>query len=555
MEITCAFFAFGKIIVISLVILRIPKTLMIMIKIKIFDIKNLPALMFNASSSKFYLLIFVLFFASLSHTAQTKICDKKTTVYFETDKSDIQASEETKLRNLTKQFSQTTDTFLLEVYAYTDSVASVKYNLKLAQKRFKSIATYLKENSAAHFEIREKVRGEAAPLGDNGTEEGRAKNRRVEIFYFMLSGTTVTLKGKGGMEMLVSKNYFAPRSICECKPTMTEIYTDAESARAGIGLTTADGCPLTTGGMISLNFDGQDKNGCTDVIFRIPGNKYDKDMEVWNSASQDPSVASWVRESSSQLEYDEITKYYTLTVKYCPGSKINLDKIVGPIRGCGGSGGSIDGESVSNSGYADSAAAIAVPELIRSGKFKKFRTVRSNVLTKNGLEPITIVRKRYRGRDIINFADSGMSKEKIGYYFSGPIGKYEMECDSGRCNRLNECWCFEIPLSAYTKIIYFQKKKYQLKVPLKYRNYTAKLFVPGADSVLTMDRVKGKRRKYKFELPVPDTYVVLYKDGSDLTNKRGYEKQVDLSKVHKRYAKRKKVYKAKVRGTQLKRST
>jgi hypothetical protein len=473
-----------------------------------------------------------------SNSAQ--ICDKKTRVFFESDKYSISSAEEKKLRSLTSLFSQKTDTFLLEIYAFTDSIASKEYNYKLAQNRFKSIANYLKKNSAAHFEIMSKVRGEADPLSSNDTEAGRAKNRRVEIFHFKINGGRVTLKGKGGMEMAVEKNYFAPRGICECNPQLMEIYTNQEAARAGIDLTTTDGCALITGGMISLSFEGQDANRCTDVIIKIPGSEFDEEMEIWNSTpvSQTQSMSNWFRESSGQLEYDEETKFYTLTVKLCPGNRINLDKI---------------NRRAQSLACRDSAGVIALPELSRPKRFRNFGIGKSSILTKEGVTRATVARFPYKGRGQVNFVDSGISKEKIGYYFSGTLDGYERECDSARCTRLKECWCYEIPLSEYTKLIYFQKKKnYRLKVPMKYKNYSVRLYIPAADTTLAVEQVEGSRRKYTFKQPLPDTYVVLYKESSNTNNKREYDYQVDLDKVRKKYSKRNKVYKAKIKRKQLK---
>lgn len=478
---------------------------------------------------------FVFLFLIFYQPAIAQICDKKTMVFFETDQFSIPSTEEKKLSTLTGQFSQKTDTFLLEIYAFTDSVASVDYNYKLAQNRFKSIVAYLNKNSASHFKIKSKIWGEAAPMGSNATEEGRAKNRRVEIYYFKMNEGRISLKGKGGMELEVNEDYFAPRGVCECNPQMMEIYTDAEAARAGIPMTTTEGCTLTTGGMISLNYKGQDANRCDNVVIRIPGDQYDGDFEIFNAG---PGTAgNWSRNTGGQLEYDEKTNYYILSVKMCPGNKINLDKYLG-----GG-----------GSGNCDSSGVIAIPELIRPRRSSRFRFVKSIILTKEGKSTVPVAKFRYKGQGTVLFVDSAINKEKIGYYFSGPIEKYVMECDSARCTRLKECWCYEIPLSAYTKIIYFQKKKdYQLKVPLKYRNYSVRLFIPAADTLIQVDRFKGSKRKYTFQQPLPVTYVVLYKENNNPNNKRGYDYQVDLEKIRKKYSKSKKVYKARIKGKQLK---
>ncbi len=456
-------------------------------------------------------------------------------VFFETNQYLVKPSEENKLRQLTNLFSQKTDTFLLEIYAFTDSLASEAYNYKLAQNRFNSIAGYLSKNSASHIKIKSKIWGEAAPIGSNTTEEGRAKNRRVEIYYFKLNGGRVTLKGKGGMEMAVKQDYFNPRGICECDPQIMEIYTDAEAERAGISMTTVNGCTLTTGGMISLSYKGQDPNKCDEVVIRIPGTQYDDEMEIWDAGAG--NMSNWFRNAGGQLEYDEKTNFYILTVKMCPGNKINLDKYL----------------TSGTFGKCDSSGVIAIPELIRPGRRSDFRFVKSIILTKEGKRNAPMAKFSYSGVGTVLFVDSGISKEKVGYYFSGNIDKYVMECDSARCTRLKECWCYEIPLSEYTKIIYFEKKKkYQVKLPMKYRHHSLKLYIPAADTILDVKQVKGSKRKYDFKQPMPAAYFVLYKKNNDPNNKRAYDYQVDLEKIQKKYSKRKKIYKAKIKRGQLK---
>lgn len=511
----------------------------------------LSGLNFGVENFSLFPVYLVFLFVLLYQPATSQICDKKTMVFFESDQYSIPSTEEKKLRSLTNQFSQKNDTFLLEIYAFTDSIASVDYNYKLAQNRFKTIVSYLKKNSAAHFEIIEKVRGEAAPLNTNATEEGRAKNRRVEIFYFKINGGRVTLKGKGGMEMAVGKDYFSPCGICETNPKITEIFSDGQAAQAGIPLITSEGCQLTTGGMISLGFDcksrpqpvnGQvDEKYCADIEVKIPATLFDEEMEIWNAkAMGTKSMSKWFRDANGEMNYDEKAKMYTLKVRFCPGAGINIDKLA---------------KFQNTVACRDSSGVIVVPELIRPRRLRNYWLTSSTILTKEGENIATLAKFSYRGRGPFIFIDSGMTKQKVGYYFSGNILPYVMECDSGRCKRRLECWCYEIPLSAYTKIIYFQKKKdYRLKIPRKYRNYSVRLFIPAADSTIIVNKVNGSRRKYTFQQPLPDTYVVLYKEGSNPNNKRGYDYQVDLEKVKKKYSKRKKVYKAKIKRKQLKHS-
>jgi outer membrane protein OmpA-like peptidoglycan-associated protein len=70
----------------------------------------------------------------------------------------------------------------LNVIGYTDSVGSESYNKALSERRAKAVADYLiqQDPSRAAF-IQVIGRGEADPIADNSTEEGRAQNRRTAL--------------------------------------------------------------------------------------------------------------------------------------------------------------------------------------------------------------------------------------------------------------------------------------------------------------------------------------------------------------------------------------
>ena len=69
----------------------------------------------------------------------------------------------------------------VEVGGYTDSVADDDYNLKLSQRRADTVRTYLINKGIAGDRLTAKGYGETSPVADNDTEEGRFKNRRVEL--------------------------------------------------------------------------------------------------------------------------------------------------------------------------------------------------------------------------------------------------------------------------------------------------------------------------------------------------------------------------------------
>jgi outer membrane protein OmpA-like peptidoglycan-associated protein len=72
-------------------------------------------------------------------------------------------------------------TSMLSVTGYTDLVGSTDYNLALSLKRAQVIAKYLETQGIISGRMVTQSKGEADPIADYITAEGRAKNRRTEI--------------------------------------------------------------------------------------------------------------------------------------------------------------------------------------------------------------------------------------------------------------------------------------------------------------------------------------------------------------------------------------
>lgn len=70
---------------------------------------------------------------------------------------------------------------ILEIAAHTDSEGPDDFNLKLSHNRAISVQNYLIANKIDPARLNAKGYGEKKPIGDNKTEEGKAKNRRVEF--------------------------------------------------------------------------------------------------------------------------------------------------------------------------------------------------------------------------------------------------------------------------------------------------------------------------------------------------------------------------------------
>lgn len=70
---------------------------------------------------------------------------------------------------------------LIDVYGHTDSTGSDAYNQTLSENRARTVANYLSMQGVSASRIRSQGFGETMPIADNTTEDGRRRNRRVEI--------------------------------------------------------------------------------------------------------------------------------------------------------------------------------------------------------------------------------------------------------------------------------------------------------------------------------------------------------------------------------------
>jgi outer membrane protein OmpA-like peptidoglycan-associated protein len=69
----------------------------------------------------------------------------------------------------------------VEVQGHTDNVGSDAYNQKLSEGRANSVMAWLAAHGIAANRLSAKGYGKRMPVADNDSDEGRARNRRVEI--------------------------------------------------------------------------------------------------------------------------------------------------------------------------------------------------------------------------------------------------------------------------------------------------------------------------------------------------------------------------------------
>jgi outer membrane protein OmpA-like peptidoglycan-associated protein len=68
-----------------------------------------------------------------------------------------------------------------QVDGHTDSIGSDGYNLQLSRRRAEAVVSWLAAHGVTAARLTARGFGESKPVADNGTAEGRQRNRRVEI--------------------------------------------------------------------------------------------------------------------------------------------------------------------------------------------------------------------------------------------------------------------------------------------------------------------------------------------------------------------------------------
>lgn len=101
-------------------------------------------------------------------------------VNFETNSSILKPESTSQLDKLS-QVLLARKGMKIRVYGHTDFIASEEYNQWLSDRRAKRVVDYLVGKGVPAENITWRGYGKRAPIADNNTEEGRARNRRVEI--------------------------------------------------------------------------------------------------------------------------------------------------------------------------------------------------------------------------------------------------------------------------------------------------------------------------------------------------------------------------------------
>ncbi|WP_313299238.1 OmpA family protein [Diaphorobacter sp.] len=124
----------------------------------------------------------------VTQTADNQLkLDIPSDISFATNRSDIQGNFQPILERFAEGLRNNPATEV-RIVGHTDSTGTDAINNPLSLDRASSTRNFLTQRGVNGSRIAVEGRGSREPIADNGTSEGRAKNRRVEIFVGQRQG-------------------------------------------------------------------------------------------------------------------------------------------------------------------------------------------------------------------------------------------------------------------------------------------------------------------------------------------------------------------------------
>jgi outer membrane protein OmpA-like peptidoglycan-associated protein/flagellar hook assembly protein FlgD len=102
-------------------------------------------------------------------------------IQFEYNKADLLPASFDILKRLIDKLEKFPN-YRVRIAGHTDSIGSDEYNQKLSERRALSVYKHLVERDVDKERLSTEGFGETQPIDDNETEQGRARNRRVEFY-------------------------------------------------------------------------------------------------------------------------------------------------------------------------------------------------------------------------------------------------------------------------------------------------------------------------------------------------------------------------------------
>ena len=104
--------------------------------------------------------------------------ERKITFNYKSDKFEDEAND---VLNEIIGLLKANDDYVIEIEGHTDNIGDAESNKRQSLRRAQAIGDYLVKQGILNSRIRVSGRGASKPIATNASEEGRAKNRRVEF--------------------------------------------------------------------------------------------------------------------------------------------------------------------------------------------------------------------------------------------------------------------------------------------------------------------------------------------------------------------------------------
>ena len=102
-------------------------------------------------------------------------------ILFDTNKAELSASAKTELQEFANKMADM-DEANITIYGHTDNTGTYEVNQNVSNARAESVEKYLKKCGISATRMTAQGLAYDFPVADNDTAEGRAQNRRVEIY-------------------------------------------------------------------------------------------------------------------------------------------------------------------------------------------------------------------------------------------------------------------------------------------------------------------------------------------------------------------------------------
>jgi outer membrane protein OmpA-like peptidoglycan-associated protein len=128
------------------------------------------------------ILLFFCITINVIANAQEKVSlyNSSTILYFDSNSADLKRESITTLDSIVQILSKAKSA-IVSINGYCDNTGTELSNQTLSERRSQQVYSYIDSKHIPEVDLSQKGFGETSPLASNATNEGKTKNRRVEI--------------------------------------------------------------------------------------------------------------------------------------------------------------------------------------------------------------------------------------------------------------------------------------------------------------------------------------------------------------------------------------